>query len=114
MSEESEAPVECLAAHCPPSAYTDCEYPKCAPPVTAGTPSAAHCCEVCGDSDPRWSVERWGDAAISWGCDTHLAEVCNRLQRDNEITKLSVRNFRKAREWADIGRALDKIGREAS
>lgn len=25
------APADCLTSHCPPSAHTDCEYPKCAP-----------------------------------------------------------------------------------
>jgi hypothetical protein len=35
------APPECLASHCPPSAHTDCEYPKCAPPQSAPEPAAA-------------------------------------------------------------------------
>jgi len=26
---------DCLAAHCPPSASVDCEYPKCAPDVSS-------------------------------------------------------------------------------
>jgi hypothetical protein len=39
---------------------------------------------------------------ISWACDTHLAEVCERLQRDREVTELVVRDARKARQQAAI------------
>jgi hypothetical protein len=69
----------------------------------------AYCCEVCDVTGPHWTVERWGDAVVTWACDTHLAEVCERLQRDHEVTKLSVIDARKAREWAEIGRALDAV-----
>lgn len=71
--------------------------------------SRAWCCEVCDSDDPHWSVERWGDAVVTWACDTDLSEVCERLQRDHEVTRLSVEDMRKAREWAGIGRALNKI-----
>jgi len=74
--------------------------------------SRAYCCEACDDADPQWSVERWGDAVVTWACDTDLAEVCERLQRDHEVTKLSVSNARKAREWAGIGRTLNEIAKE--
>lgn len=67
----------------------------------------AYCCEVCDGDAPHWTVERWGDAVVSWACDAHLSEVCERLQRDHEVTKLSVRDSRKAREWAGITRSLD-------
>lgn len=62
--------------------------------------SRAYCCEVCDTDDPRWVIERWGDAVVTWACDTDLAEVCERLQRPNEVTKLSVQDARKLREQA--------------
>lgn len=46
----------------------------------------------------------------SWACDDgHLAEVCDRLQRDFEITELVVSDCRKMREWAEIAKSLDEI-----
>jgi hypothetical protein len=54
-------------------------------------------------------IERWGDAVVTWACDIDLAGVCEQLQRDHEVTKLSVGDARKAREWAGITRALDEI-----
>ncbi|HEX3957774.1 MAG TPA: hypothetical protein VHZ03_14245 [Trebonia sp.] len=64
----------------------------------------AYCCEVCDDADPRWRIERWGDAVVTWACDTDLPEICGRLQRDREVTKLSVTDSRKARERAETAR----------
>lgn len=58
--------------------------------------SRAYCCEACDDPDPHWVIERWGDAVITWACDAHLAGVCEGLQRDGEVTKLSVQVARKA------------------
>lgn len=72
--------------------------------------SRAYCCEVCDAEDPRWVIERWGDAVVTWACDADLPEVCGRLQRDREVTKLSVRDARKAREWAAASRALNADG----
>lgn len=46
-------------------------------------------CEVCG-TEPRWRVERIGDAVVTWACILDLAEVCRRLQRDGELTTLMV------------------------
>lgn len=74
--------------------------------------SRAYCCEACDIAGPHWVIERWGDAVVTWACDTHLAEVCERLQRDREVTKLSVKDARKLQEWADITRSLDKIAGE--
>jgi hypothetical protein len=71
--------------------------------------SRAYRCEVCEVADPHWTIERWGDAVVTWACDTDLAGVCEALQRPNEVTKLSVRDARKAREWAGITRSLDQI-----
>lgn len=67
--------------------------------------SRAYCCEVCDAADPHWRIERWGDAVVTWACDTDLAEVCERLQRDHEVTKLSVQDVRKLRELADRDQA---------
>ena len=72
--------------------------------------SRAYCCEVCDAADPRWVIERHGDAVVTWACDGDLAEVCERLQRDREVTRLSVRDARKAREWAAGMRALNADG----
>lgn len=67
------------------------------------------CCEICDDADPRWSVTRIGDVATTWACDDHLSQVAGRLQRDREITELSVRDRRKLLEWAAITRSLEAI-----
>jgi hypothetical protein len=74
--------------------------------------SRAYCCEVCEVAGPHWVISRWGDAVITWACDTHLAQVCEGLQRDHEVTKLSVEDARKVYEWAGITRSLDKIAGE--
>lgn len=66
-------------------------------------------CEVCDATDPRWSLTRRGDAALSWACEGHLSQVADGLQRDFEVTELAVRDHRKALKWARIGRALDEI-----
>jgi hypothetical protein len=66
-------------------------------------------CEVCDDRDPHWEIVRVGDVVVSWACDEHLADVCERLQRDSEVTRLTVEDKRKRREWAQIGRDLDSI-----
>lgn len=66
----------------------------------------AYCCEVCDSDDPTWRITRRGDVVTSWACDTHLPVVCDRLQRDWEITELVVVHQRKQREWSDINRTL--------
>jgi len=68
-----------------------------------------NCCEVCDERDPHWVVTRIGDVVVSWACDGHLGQVCGGLQRDHEVTKLDVQDFRKACEWAGITRTLNKI-----
>ena len=68
-------------------------------------------CEVC-DLDPRWRLDRRGDAVVSWACDPHLAEVCHRLQRDSEITELVVTDVVKRQEWREIGQALNAVSEE--
>lgn len=60
----------------------------------------AYCCEVCDNADPHWHLMRRGDVVVSWACDSHLSEVCERLQRDHEVTTLLVTDYRKAREQA--------------
>ena len=60
----------------------------------------AYCCEVCDNADPHWYIMRRGDVVVSWACDSHLSEVCERLQRDREVTTLLVTDYRKAREQA--------------
>jgi hypothetical protein len=67
------------------------------------------CCEVDDTTDPHWRIMRRGDVVVSWACDEHLAVVCERLQRDSEVTELIVTDSRKTREWVAIGKALDKI-----
>jgi hypothetical protein len=57
----------------------------------------ACCCEVCDADDPRWHIMRRGDVVVSWACDSHLAGVCEGLQRDHEVTELIVTDSRKAR-----------------
>jgi hypothetical protein len=67
------------------------------------------CCEVCDAADPHWTIMRKGDVATTWACDDHLAQACELLQRDFEVTELTVRDSRKAREWVAIGKALNEI-----
>jgi hypothetical protein len=71
-------------------------------------PGAAFRCEIDG-IEPRWRVERVGDAAVSWACDPHLAEVCHRMQCDPEITELVVSDHVKRREWREIGDSLGGV-----
>ncbi len=54
--------------------------------------SRAYCCEVCGDDNPHWVVMRHGDAVMTWACDNHLTAVCTSLQRDHEVTQLTVQD----------------------
>lgn len=75
---------------------------------TTGTAATGHgyayCCEVCDDADPHWHIMRRGDVVVSWACDDHLSTVCERLQRDFEVTTLLVTDSRKARERAETAR----------
>lgn len=71
--------------------------------------SKAYCCEICDAADPHWVIERRGDAVITWSCDDDLSAVVAGLQRDHEVTAVIVADSRKAREWAGIGRALERI-----
>ena len=50
----------------------------------------AYRCEVC-DGAPAWRLDRTGDAVVSWACADHLSTACERLQRDHEITELTIR-----------------------
>lgn len=55
-------------------------------------------CEVCGTAngpDPKWRIQRRGDAVVSWACSDHLDEVCQGLQREWERTELQVRLFER-------------------
>lgn len=72
-----------------------------------------NCCETCDDRDPHWEIVRIGDVVVSWACDAHLSDVCERLQRDSEVARLTVEDFRKRREWAQIGRTLNEIAGES-
>jgi hypothetical protein len=74
--------------------------------------TVAFCCEVCDLTDPRWRITRRGDVVVSWACDPHLAEACDRLQRDFEVTELVVQNAHKLREWAEISRAMESVAGE--
>ncbi len=57
--------------------------------------SYAFCCETCRGTDPHWRIDRSGDAAVSWACDDHLASVMTGMQREDEVTELTVRDNRK-------------------
>lgn len=74
--------------------------------------SRAFCCEACDNPDPRWNLTRRGDVVTTWACDSHLAAAAAGLQRDSEVTEIVVTDTRKAREWAGIGRALNKIAED--
>lgn len=67
------------------------------------------CCEMCDTDDPHWEVVRYGDAVVTWSCDADLGRICERLQRDPEITRLSVEDYRKRKEWASISRTLERV-----
>jgi hypothetical protein len=51
--------------------------------------SKAFLCEVC-EAIPHWRIQRTGDVATTWACDEHLAGACDDLQRDGEITNLTI------------------------
>lgn len=74
--------------------------------------SVAYCCEVCAAAEPHWNITRIGDVVTTWACDPHLAQVCDRLQRDHEVTELVVVDSRKSREWAGISRLLEQVARD--
>lgn len=65
-------------------------------------------CEVC-DGPPMWRLDRHGDAVVSWACASHLLLTCERLQRDWEITEITVRHVVKLREWIEIASTLDDV-----
>lgn len=69
-------------------------------------------CETC-DGEPMWRIERVGDVVTTWACAEHLSEACDRLQRDYEVTQLTVILSAKAREWAELTRALERIAAES-
>ena len=50
----------------------------------------AYRCAIC-DGDPRWRLDRTGDATVSWACDSHLPAVCDQMQRAFEVTQITVR-----------------------
>lgn len=70
--------------------------------------SYAFRCEIC-DTTPNWQIKRIGDVAVSWACDPHLPALCDRMQRDFEVTELMVVHYPKLAEWHGIGRALAKM-----
>lgn len=41
-------------------------------------------CVLCGCSSPRWRLIRHGDAAVTWSCTPHLADVAEDLQRPQD------------------------------
>jgi hypothetical protein len=47
--------------------------------------------DQCPDREPRWRLDRRGDAAVDWACDQHLAGVVEMLQRPHERTELVIR-----------------------
>jgi hypothetical protein len=67
--------------------------------------SAAFRCEVC-EAEPLWRILRRGDAVVSWACPEHLSQICDRLQRDWELTEVVVTNHAKAVEWSEIAKTL--------
>jgi len=73
--------------------------------------SNAYRCEVC-DAEPLWTIVRVGDVVSTWACGEHMSDICLRLQRDREITKLLVWHAPKAHEWAEIGRSLAAVAAE--
>jgi hypothetical protein len=75
--------------------------------------SYAFLCEVC-DGPPKWRITRIGDVVVSWACAEHFSEVCDRLQRDWEVTRLSVELCSKLREVAEINTRLREIVEEQS
>ena len=70
--------------------------------------SVAFRCEVC-EIEPLWRLLRRGDAVVSWACGQHLSQVCDRLQRDWEVTELVVTSQPKLVEWAEIARTLEGV-----
>lgn len=40
----------------------------------------AYRCETC-DTLPDWRVTRLGDAVVTWACNEHLSQACERFYR---------------------------------
>ena len=68
-------------------------------------------CEVC-DGLPLWRLTRIGDVATTWACADHVSVALDRLQRDHEVTEVSVRHAPKAAEWSSIGHRLNTVAAE--
>jgi hypothetical protein len=51
--------------------------------------------EQCPDREPRWRLDRRGDAVVDWACDQHLAGVMEMLQRPRERTEIVVRPWER-------------------
>jgi hypothetical protein len=66
-------------------------------------------CFVC-DGDGHWRIERRGDVATTWSCADHFTEVAEHMQRDHEVTQLTVTLASKAAEWGEITRMLRSVG----
>ena len=65
-------------------------------------------CGECGVS-PDWRVVRLGDSFLTFACFAHLGQVCDSLQRPQEITETLVMNYRKIVEWNAIEEALARV-----
>lgn len=59
------------------------------PEKEGATVSYARLCQIC-DGEARWYLLRRGDAQVSWGCNEHLAQVCESMQRERERTEVIV------------------------
>lgn len=55
----------------------------------------AYRCGICQEPY-TWTVERLGDAAITWACAMHLHPVCIGMQREFEKTQLTVTFYSSA------------------
>lgn len=67
--------------------------------------SHAFRCQTC-NGEPMWQVLRIGDVVVSWACPEHLSNIAEEMQRDYEVTELSVKRWAKLVEVAEINRMI--------
>jgi hypothetical protein len=75
------------------------DTPSPAPLPELGYP--AYRCPFCHEPG-TWRLDRYGDAVASWSCELHLAWVMDSLQREGEVTRVTV--YRSAHHREGAGR----------
>jgi putative hydrolase of HD superfamily len=65
----------------------------------------SYSCRVC-DAYGTWRLARPGEIVTRWACTPHLGEVADAMQRELDVTELTVVHLPKLREWQELTRML--------